>query len=385
MEDENVLIEKYKFLKSRLRKYPFVRFKKHPPKNSILEAIFSRGDRQLSCVLLSAWKKGARFDSWTDRFKFRAWEEAFISENIDYGLYLKPLEKKETLPWEHIDTGIKKSHLLKEWDKAIKEERTLSCRDSKCGLCEGCVYSASLERKFPEKIKISSGKFTFFGKITPEELRYRAFYSKLNAARFISQIDLNNIIQRSFRRAGISVIHSGGFHPKMLISYPPALPLGMEGKAECLDFRSRYHFDKKKFVSRMNKYLPSGIKFLSLRSLENSESSLSKGIKTLAYSIDLKSQEVSEALEAIRKENSASSSDHFEIIEKLVDDFLAKNENECIEDISLDRKTDKLFISIKYSPQKSIRTQKIAEDIFQMKNPVFAMAREKILFENRIT
>jgi hypothetical protein len=94
---------------------------------------------------------------------------------------------------------------------------------------------------------------------------------------------------------------------------------------------------------------------------------------------------VSEALEAIRKENSACSSDPFKIIEKLVDDFLAKNENECIEDISLDRKTDKLFISIKYSPQKSIRTQKIAEDIFQMKNPVFAMAREKILFENRIT
>ncbi len=382
MEDENILIEKYKFLKSRLRKYPFVRFKKHPPKNSILEAIFSRGDRQLSRVLLSSWKKGARFDSWTDCFKFSAWEEAFISENIDYGLYLGPFEKKETLPWEHIDTGIKKSHFLREWDKAIKEERTLSCRDSKCGLCEGCVYLTSLEREFPEKIKIPAGEFTFFGKITSEELRYRAFYSKLNAARFISQIDLNNIIQRSFRRAGISVVHSEGFHPKMLISYPPALPLGMEGKAECLDFRSQYHFEEKKFVSRMNKYLPSGIKFLSLRSLENFESSLSKGIKTLAYSIDLKNREVSEALESIRKENCASSSDHFEIIERLINDFLANNKNEYIEDIFLDRKSDKLFISLKYSPQKSIRTQKIVEDLFQMKNPVFAMAREKILFEN---
>ncbi len=384
MEDENVLIEKYKFLKSRLRKYPFVRFKKHPPKNSILEAIFSRGDRQLSRVLLSSWKKGARFDSWTDCFKFSAWEEAFLSENIDYGLYLGPLEKKEILPWEHIDTGIKKSHLLKEWDKAIKEERTLSCRDSKCGLCEGCVYSTSLEREFPEKIKISGGDFTFFGKITPEELRYRVFYSKLNAARFISQIDLNNIIQRSFRRAGISVVHSGGFHPKMLISYPPALPLGMEGKAECLDFRSQYHFEEKKFISRMNKYVPSGIKFLSLRSLENFEPSLSKGIKTLAYSIDLKNQEVSEALEAIRKENSASSSDHFEIIERLIDDFLANNKNEYIEDIFLDRKSDKLFISLMHSPQKSIRTQDIVEDLFQMKNPVFAMAREKILFSDQV-
>jgi uncharacterized protein (DUF2344 family) len=169
----------------------------------------------------------------------------------------------------------------------------------------------------------------------------------------------------------------------MLISYPPALPLGMERKTEYLDFRSQYHFEEKKFVSRMNKYLPSGIKFLSLRSLENIEPSLSKGIKTLVYSIDLKSQEVSEALEAICKENYACSSDHFEIIERLIDEFLVNNKNEYIEDISLDRKSGKLFISLMYSPQKSIRAQDIVEDLFQMKNPVFAMAREKILFENR--
>ena len=103
----------------------------------------------------------------------------------------------------------------------------------------------------------------------------------------------------------------------------------------------------------------------------------------MAYSIDLKNREVSEALEAIRKENSAPSSDHFKIIERLIVDFLANNKNEYIEDIFLDRKSDKLFISLMYSPQKSIRTQKIVEDLFQMKNPVFAMAREKILFENR--
>lgn len=382
MEEEKILGEKHRFLKSRLRKYPFVKFKNHSLKNSILEAVFSRGDSQLTKVLFQSWKNGARFESWTDFFDFYTWEKAFESENIDYRLYLEDLGRNAVLPWDHIDTGIKKSHLLQELDKALKEERTLSCLENRCDLCQGCDLSPLLEREFQEKIEISSEPHYFFGKKTQNIFRYRAIYSKRKTAKFISHLDLSNIIQRTFRRAGISVVHTEGFHPKMAISYPPALPLGMEGKAEIVEFKSQYLFEEDKFVSHVNKFLPSGVKFLSLEKFKTFKPRLNEEIKTLVYSVDLKDQEIKEALEAICKEKNISSDDDCKKVEKIVDDFLANNKNGNIEGISADRKRKKLFLYLKHSPHKNIRSQEIVENILRIKNPVFMMAREKVLFRS---
>jgi len=381
MEDENIIREKHKFLKSRLKKYPFVKFKEHPIKNSILEAVFSRGDRRLNQGLLEAWRGGARFDGWADRFNFRIWEDAFKFENIDYSLYLQALDRDAVLPWDHIETGIKKSHLLQELDKALKGERTLSCLENECSRCQGCCFPSMLERKFPEKIDVVHGSNSLFGKKAQEAIRYRAFYSKYDAARFLSHSDLNNIIQRGFRRAGISVVHSEGFHPKMKISYLPALPLGMEGKAEIVEFISQYLFSEKEFISHVNNFLPEGVRFLTLKRLESLKSSLNEELKALVYSVDLKSQEIKEALNAISEENKISLCDDFERTEKLVNAYLASNQEEFVERISVEREEGKLFLYLKHSPQKAVRPREIVEAIFRVKNPAFAMAREKVLFK----
>jgi len=381
MEDENTLREKHRFLKSRLKKYSFVRFKKHPIKNSILEAVFSRGDRRLNQVLLEAWGGGARFDGWADCFNFRAWGDAFKFENIDYSLYLQALDRDAVLPWDHIETGIKKSHLLQELDKALKEERTLSCLENECSRCQGCNFPSLLERIFPEKIDVMQEARSLFGKKAQDPIRYRAFYSKYGAARFISHADLNNIIQRGLRRAGISVIHSKGFHPKMKISYLPALPLGMEGKAEIVEFISEYLFSEKEFISHVNNFLPEGVRFLTLKKLKSLKSSLNEELKTLVYSVDLKDQEIKEALNAISEESKISLGDDLKKVEKLVNDYLANNPNESVERISVEREGGKLLLYLKHSPQKALSPKKIVETIFRVKNPSFAMAREKVQFK----
>jgi radical SAM family uncharacterized protein/radical SAM-linked protein len=382
MEEEKILEEKHRFLKSRLRKYPFVKFKNHSLKNSILEAVFSRGDSQLTQVLFQSWKNGARFESWSDLFDFHIWEKAFESENIDYRLYLEALDREAVLPWDHIDTGIKKSHLLQELDKALKEERTLSCLENSCDLCQGCNLSPLLEREFQEKMEISSEPHSFFGKKTQDICRYRAIYSKRKTAKFISHLDLSNIIQRTFRRAGISVIHSEGFHPKMAISYLPALPLGMEGKAEIIEFKSQYLFKEEEFVSHVNRFLPAGVKFLSLKKFKTFKPRLNEEIESLVYSVDLKSRATKEALKAIGKEKNISSDDDYKKVEKIVDDYLAENKNGNIEGISADRKRNKLFLHLKHSPHKNVRSQEIVENMLGIKNPVFVMAREKVLFRS---
>ncbi|MCP4370118.1 MAG: TIGR03960 family B12-binding radical SAM protein, partial [Deltaproteobacteria bacterium] len=57
-------------------KMPGVRFKWQNPETSMLEGLFSRGNRKLSRLLVSAHKKGCKFDSWSERFDFRLWQEA---------------------------------------------------------------------------------------------------------------------------------------------------------------------------------------------------------------------------------------------------------------------------------------------------------------------
>ncbi|MGB2763905.1 MAG: TIGR03960 family B12-binding radical SAM protein [Candidatus Aminicenantaceae bacterium] len=384
LEDESILREKHKFLKSRLKKYPSVKFKSNSIKNSILEAVFSRGDRKLNQVLHKSWKEGARFDSWNELFDFRFWDKGFGEEGINYHLYLSFLERESVLPWDHIDTGIKKSFLLNEFDKAFKEEQTLSCLESQCALCEGCTLPSLLERKFQEKIKIPKTVSPSFGKKTENVFRYRVFYSKLKSTRFISHVDLINVLQRTLRRAGISTVFSEGFHPKMLITYPSALPLGMEGKAECFEFKSNFLYIEKEFVPHVNKFLPSGIKLLSLKRLKTFKPSLNEEIRTLVYSIDLKDRKIKEAVEMTAKEINVISLGYYERIEKLIEKFLAKGLNELIEKVFINRKRGRLFIYIKHDPQKNIRSQEIFENILGIKELVFLMAREEIIFNKEV-
>jgi len=381
MEEEKHLKEKHRFLKFRMKKYPFVRFKKHSLKNSMLEAVFSRGDRKLSSVLIRAWENGARFDSWNDLFNFTAWEKAFDSQSIDYSSYLSDLKKDAILPWDHIDTGIKKSHLLKELDKALLEETTLPCTENKCSECQGCSLRQLYKKRFSEKLCICTSHYHSFGEETGSIHLYRVFYSKVQKAKFFSHNDLNNIIRRSFRRANIPVVFSEGFHPKMVITFLPALPLGMEGKSELFEFKSQYLFSEEEFVFHINKFLPSGFNVLGLKKLSSMKSNLNSEIDTLIYSMKLRDEEVHRGLESIRKEKNSYSINDNKMVEELVRDYLKKSKNEFVEKVEVDKKQGKLFLFLKYDPKKVICSQNIIKDVFKIKNPVFLMAREKVVFK----
>ena len=98
--------EKQEYLRSELRRSRSVEFKKHPVDTSLLEAVFSRGDRRLSGVLKAAWDKGARFESWGDHLNIDLWQEAFVQQGVSPEDYWKEIDTEAVLPWDHIDTGI---------------------------------------------------------------------------------------------------------------------------------------------------------------------------------------------------------------------------------------------------------------------------------------
>lgn len=107
----------------------------HETPTSLLEGVLARGDRRLSAVLYSAYKKGCKFDSWDEHFKFDAWMDAFEENNLDPYFYTqRRRDFSEVLPWDHLDYGISRKFLERENIKAHENKTTPHCRIQ----CAGC-------------------------------------------------------------------------------------------------------------------------------------------------------------------------------------------------------------------------------------------------------
>lgn len=95
-----------------------LKFSFHNRSMSLLEGVFSRGDRRLSAVILAAFKKGARSDGWEEHFNFNSWMEAFAECGIDPLTYLREKTPGAKLAWDFIDTGVSRDALLLEYEKS---------------------------------------------------------------------------------------------------------------------------------------------------------------------------------------------------------------------------------------------------------------------------
>jgi len=118
MESIEVIKEKQNYLRSHCKNRR-LKFNFHDFQMGWLEGVLSRGDRQLSQVILSAYKKGARFDAWSNYFLFNKWQEAFSELGINPQKYLDAKSTTDMLAWDFIDTGINKEDLLREFNKTI--------------------------------------------------------------------------------------------------------------------------------------------------------------------------------------------------------------------------------------------------------------------------
>lgn len=116
------------------------------PKDTLLEAVLSRGDRRIGEVIYEAWKLGAKFDAWQDQYRYDLWMKAFENQGIDPADYAyRVRDLNEVFPWEIIDSGVSKSYLRKEFEKSLRGEITTDCRES-CHAC-GILPAFSALRK----------------------------------------------------------------------------------------------------------------------------------------------------------------------------------------------------------------------------------------------
>ncbi len=107
----------------------------HEVRTSVLEGVIARGDRRLGKAIYNAWKMGCKFDSWEEFFDFDKWVKAIADAGLTMEFYAsRQRTPDEIFPWDHIDVGVSKAFLRREYEKASRAEITPNCKEH----CAGC-------------------------------------------------------------------------------------------------------------------------------------------------------------------------------------------------------------------------------------------------------
>ena len=107
----------------------------HDAETSLIEAALSRGDRRVADVIEEVWRSGGRLDAWTDYFSFDRWMRAFEQCGVDAAFYAnREFSPDELLPWDVIDVGVRKAHLLRERQRCYESVLSPDCR-RQCSAC----------------------------------------------------------------------------------------------------------------------------------------------------------------------------------------------------------------------------------------------------------
>ena len=107
----------------------------HDSHTSFLEAVFAKGDRRLSRVLVEAYRRGCCFDGWDEQFRYDTWLEVFRDLGFDTAFYAnRTIGLDEVTPWSHLDYGVSREYLVREYQKALGAQTTPPCNRA----CSGC-------------------------------------------------------------------------------------------------------------------------------------------------------------------------------------------------------------------------------------------------------
>ncbi len=235
---------------------------------SWLEGIFSRGDRRLASVLMSAYRRGCRLDAWSEHLHLGVWRQAFQEAGVEPEGYLRARRPDEVLPWQHLDCGVSREFLWEERNRAYLGVETPDCRlvgCHNCGVCDqlaggtgfpACSSTETLECKIslPYHAKPeSSGRSATW---------YRLTFAKMGEMRWLSHLELISAWYRALRRAGLPLAFTLGHHPLPKVMFHGALPVGMESLVETLDLVLTKSLPEEVVIEKVNLVLPSGLKVL---------------------------------------------------------------------------------------------------------------------------
>ena len=93
----------------------------------------------------------------------------------------------------------------------------------------------------------------------------RIWFTKKDASKYISHLDLTRCLIRAFRRTDIPLWYTEGFNPHPYLVFGLPLPLGAEGLREVLDIRlTDDSYTNERVLSELNRVSVPGIEFLEV-------------------------------------------------------------------------------------------------------------------------
>ena len=263
------------YLRDQFRRHKRISIKYHEPEMTSLEGVFSRGDRRLAEVVERAYAKGALFSSWKDHLRLEPYKEAMEEAGLDWDKYTGSRDPEGPLPWDHISSGLTKKYLLKERERALAEKITEDCRYGachNCGVCEfdGRKTTLTTQAKdkdirprlvFPQRDQEGEQPPYTIEKpdLTIKEAHFRLWYEKNGPAAYLSQLELQAVFERAFRRAGLPMAFSAGFHPMPRLSFGKALPVGVSSNAEWINVFLRQDFESTEVIKKLIPNMPEGL------------------------------------------------------------------------------------------------------------------------------
>lgn len=247
-------------------KRPGIQVKWQDPDMSLLEGLLARGNRRLSGVIEEAWRLGCAFDGWSEHFDFSRWQQAIRACDVDVSFFTeRERHLDEPLPWGHMDSGAGDRFLRSELEAAIKEKRLEDCRYGRCSQCGVCDFKDVRPRVFDQAPVVASVR-----KIDHSDthlVERELTWTKLGPARYFGHLETVKVFAAAFRRAGIELLYSHGFHPMPKISFDHPLPLGMESEAERMWVKPAQDNECSDMVDRLNRQLPEGIRVVGCRAI----------------------------------------------------------------------------------------------------------------------
>jgi len=105
------------------------------------------------------------------------------------------------------------------------------------------------------------------GDLHHKEQRFRLWYTKTGASIFLSQLELQRIFERAFRRSKLPLAFTSGFHPIPMLSFSRALPVGVASGCEWMDFFVRERLDVRELSSSLSRELPQGMRVMRIDEL----------------------------------------------------------------------------------------------------------------------
>jgi radical SAM family uncharacterized protein/radical SAM-linked protein len=304
-------------------------------KSSKLEAVFARGDRRLSKVILRAYAKGCRFDQWKEKMKMESWMEAFKDEGLDPEWYItRNFKFEDILPWDHIVFADKKV-FWDEYQKALNY-RSDEKKEEVVDLLKDTIYPNPNNNEFLNKRPVSHLQLRF---------------QRKGIVRFLSHLEQIELFRRMLRRAEMPLVYSAGFHPQPKISFGPAISVGYQSQCEYLEMELYERIDMEVLKERIAKNLPPGFELMTIKKLPLFSASLDSLVNMAEYVIEL---DVSD-----RRINEFLAQDSI-IVEKV-----KKGKAEKIEVKPLIRQlkveNGGLILQLRFGPKKTVKPEKVVQ------------------------